>query len=100
MLEQGVYLPPSAFEAWFVSAAHDQAAIDAGSGGPATRRRSSSRSHRPTLGALSMVEHTVVHLLRHGEVHNPEGVLYGRLPGYRLSDRGRRHGRAHRRAPG
>ncbi len=31
---------------------------------------------------------TVVHLLRHGEVHNPEGVLYGRLPGYRLSDRG------------
>lgn len=37
-----------------------------------------------------MVEHTVVHLLRHGEVHNPEGVLYGRLPDYRLSDRGRR----------
>ena len=32
---------------------------------------------------------TVVHLLRHGEVHNPEGVLYGRLPGYRLSETGR-----------
>ena len=32
---------------------------------------------------------TTVHLLRHGEVHNPEGVLYGRLEGYRLSDRGR-----------
>ncbi|MBE1878625.1 histidine phosphatase family protein [Myceligenerans pegani] len=31
---------------------------------------------------------TTVHLLRHGEVHNPEGVLYGRLPGYRLSERG------------
>jgi broad specificity phosphatase PhoE len=28
---------------------------------------------------------TVVHLLRHGEVHNPDGVLYGRLPGFRLS---------------
>ena len=28
---------------------------------------------------------TTVHLLRHGEVHNPEKVLYGRLPGYRLS---------------
>lgn len=27
MLEAGVYLPPSAFEAWFVSAAHDDAAI-------------------------------------------------------------------------
>jgi broad specificity phosphatase PhoE len=31
---------------------------------------------------------TVVHLLRHGEVFNPEGILYGRLPGYRLSDSG------------
>ena len=28
MLESGVYLPPSAFEAWFVSAAHDDAAMD------------------------------------------------------------------------
>jgi broad specificity phosphatase PhoE len=31
---------------------------------------------------------TVVHLLRHGEVFNPAGVLYGRLPGFRLSDDG------------
>lgn len=31
---------------------------------------------------------TTIHLMRHGEVHNPEGVLYGRLPGYHLSDRG------------
>ncbi|MGH3985655.1 MAG: histidine phosphatase family protein [Pseudonocardiaceae bacterium] len=31
---------------------------------------------------------TVVHLLRHGEVHNPDGILYGRLPGFRLSDVG------------
>ncbi|MFG1696997.1 histidine phosphatase family protein [Nonomuraea sp. NPDC049309] len=36
-----------------------------------------------------MAETTVVHLLRHGEVHNPEGVLYGRLPGYHLSETGR-----------
>jgi glutamate-1-semialdehyde 2,1-aminomutase len=28
MLSAGVYLPPSSFEAWFVSAAHDDAAID------------------------------------------------------------------------
>jgi len=34
-------------------------------------------------------ELTVVHLLRHGEVHNPQGVLYGRLPDYHLSDLGR-----------
>jgi broad specificity phosphatase PhoE len=32
---------------------------------------------------------TVVHLLRHGEVFNPEKILYGRLPGYRLSELGR-----------
>ena len=31
---------------------------------------------------------TRVHLLRHGEVHNPSGVLYGCLPGYHLSERG------------
>jgi broad specificity phosphatase PhoE len=31
---------------------------------------------------------TTVHLLRHGEVFNPDRVLYGRLPGYRLSDDG------------
>jgi broad specificity phosphatase PhoE len=31
---------------------------------------------------------TVVHLLRHGEVFNPAAVLYGRLPGFRLSDAG------------
>jgi broad specificity phosphatase PhoE len=33
---------------------------------------------------------TVVHLMRHGEVHNPTGVLYGRMPGFGLSDAGRR----------
>ena len=31
---------------------------------------------------------TTVHLLRHGEVHNPEGVLYGRMDGFHLSDLG------------
>jgi broad specificity phosphatase PhoE len=31
----------------------------------------------------------VVHLLRHGEVYNPDKVLYGRLPGFRLSEAGR-----------
>ena len=34
------------------------------------------------------VAKTVVHLLRHGEVHNPDGVLYGRIAGFRLSERG------------
>lgn len=29
-----------------------------------------------------------LHFVRHGEVDNPEGILYGRLPGYALSDTG------------
>ena len=33
---------------------------------------------------------TVVHVMRHGEVENPKGVLYGRLPGYHLSELGHR----------
>jgi len=32
----------------------------------------------------------VVHLVRHGHVHNPEGVLYGRMPEFRLSAAGER----------
>ena len=32
---------------------------------------------------------TIVHLLRHGEVHNPGGVLYGRSDGFHLSDLGK-----------
>ena len=39
-------------------------------------------------GIPELPEITVVHLMRHGEVHNPEGVLYGRLPGYHLSELG------------
>jgi broad specificity phosphatase PhoE len=29
-----------------------------------------------------------IHLTRHGEVFNPQGILYGRMPGYGLSERG------------
>ncbi|MCB9416209.1 MAG: histidine phosphatase family protein [Mycolicibacterium sp.] len=32
---------------------------------------------------------TIVHVMRHGEVHNPAQILYGRLPDYHLSERGR-----------
>ncbi|MFM1826023.1 MAG: hypothetical protein RLZZ37_658 [Actinomycetota bacterium] len=35
-----------------------------------------------------MAKKTQVHVLRHGEVFNPEKILYGRLPGYKLSDLG------------
>lgn len=36
-----------------------------------------------------MSDTTIVHLLRHGEVENPRGVIYGRLPEYHLSANGR-----------
>src|SRR5712691_4936205 len=34
-------------------------------------------------------DRSVVHLVRHGEVDNPRGVLYGRMPGFHLSEDGR-----------
>jgi len=37
---------------------------------------------------------TIVHVLRHGEVHNPAKVLYGRLPGFHLSELGRQMAKA------
>ena len=37
---------------------------------------------------MSETPDTIVHLLRHGEVHNPDGVLYGRRDGFHLSDLG------------
>ena len=41
-----------------------------------------------------MSDTTVVHLLRHGEVDNPQGIIYGRLPNYHLSAAGRAMARA------
>ena len=43
---------------------------------------------------MSAPVRTTVHVMRHGEVFNPEKVLYGRLPGYNLSDRGRAQARS------
>ncbi|AFR47571.1 MULTISPECIES: histidine phosphatase family protein [Gordonia] len=37
--------------------------------------------------------HTIVHMMRHGEVDNPDGILYGRLPGFRLSADGQAQAR-------
>ena len=33
---------------------------------------------------------TTIHFIRHGQVHNPDHILYERLPGFHLSQRGRR----------
>ncbi len=37
---------------------------------------------------------STVHVLRHGEVENPEKILYGRQPGWRLSERGQEMAKA------
>jgi len=37
---------------------------------------------------------TIVHLMRHGEVHNPQKLLYGKLPGYQLSVLGQQMSKA------
>jgi broad specificity phosphatase PhoE len=41
-----------------------------------------------------MAETTTVHVMRHGEVHNPAKILYGRLNGFRLSERGQAQAKA------
>ncbi|MDP9235721.1 MAG: histidine phosphatase family protein [Actinomycetota bacterium] len=37
---------------------------------------------------------TTVHLVRHGQVENPRGIIYGRLPGFHLSEVGTRQAEA------
>lgn len=45
---------------------------------------------QPPPPKLCTVPADLVHLVRHGEVENPSGVLYGRIPGFGLSARGHR----------
>ena len=40
------------------------------------------------------MSHTIIHLVRHGLVHNPNEVFYGRLPRYRLGEEGERQAEA------
>jgi broad specificity phosphatase PhoE len=49
---------------------------------------SASTTGMPADGTADAPTLTVVHLMRHGEVHNPQKLLYGRLEGYRLSGLG------------
>jgi broad specificity phosphatase PhoE len=46
--------------------------------------------HRIAKSTLEPVPASLIHLVRHGEVHNPTKVLYGRIPGFGLSDLGHR----------
>ena len=52
---------------------------------PASTRRRAPAALRivgATSEARSRMENSVVHLVRHGQVHNPDGVLYGRTDWY------------------
>lgn len=35
-------------------------------------------------------EHVVIYFVRHGQVNNPERIAYGRMPGFHLSDEGKK----------
>jgi broad specificity phosphatase PhoE len=48
-----------------------------------------SRTLERDLPAAASGDTTVVHLVRHGLVYNPDGILYGRLPDFHLSAAGR-----------
>ncbi len=87
MLANGVYLPPSSFESWFVSTAHDERAIQKIA--DALRRRP-GRLRRPRRDERlpENKDITVVHVMRHGEVENPDGIPRP-AASYHLSELGR-----------
>jgi len=47
MLDAGVYLPPSAFEAWFVGAAHDEAALSRIADALPSAAKAAAQAERP-----------------------------------------------------
>jgi glutamate-1-semialdehyde 2,1-aminomutase len=54
MLDRGVYLPPSAYEAWFLSAAHDDAALSAiAEALPAAARAAAATPARPAADSAA-----------------------------------------------
>jgi broad specificity phosphatase PhoE len=46
--------------------------------------------YTPAKSTLEPVPASLIHLVRHGEVYNPTKVLYGRIPGFGLSELGHR----------
>ena len=51
LLDHGVYAPPSAFEAWFVSAAHDEVALDRIAEALPHAARAAAAARAPEVGA-------------------------------------------------
>ena len=79
MLAAGVYLPPSAFESWFVSAALDDAALRADRRGPAAGARSAAAAGRRKTHEHTTVVHRAA--ARRGVQPRPDPVrAAARLP--------------------
>ncbi|MGW6026013.1 glutamate-1-semialdehyde 2,1-aminomutase [Streptomyces sp. NPDC055099] len=53
MLSQGVYLPPSAFESWFVSTAHDERAVERIAAALPAAARAAAEATEPTTEATA-----------------------------------------------
>ena len=88
LLDAGIYPPCSAFETWFVSTALDEAAFDRIAAALPVAARAAAEAQ------AALTDRTIVHVMRHGEVYNPDKILYGRLPDYHLSDKGRAQAQA------
>lgn len=65
------------------------AATESAASGEPIRSSTAARARAEPPHAVDEHVETIVHVLRHGEVHNPKGILYGRLPGFSLSVTGR-----------
>jgi broad specificity phosphatase PhoE len=61
-----------------------------GAPAPAALEPAPTAALPPDAAAQTSARETTLHLVRHGEVHNPTKVMYGRLPGFRLSAHGER----------
>jgi glutamate-1-semialdehyde 2,1-aminomutase len=56
MLARGVYLPPSAYEAWFVGATHDDEAVERIADALPHAARAAAAVHAPELDAPATAE--------------------------------------------
>ena len=100
MLARGVYLPPSAFEAWFVNARARRRGARPGARGAARRRprRGGGRRRRGPVSRRERARRPSSTCSGTARCTTPTRILYGRLPGFRLSDAGEAMARDGRRA--
>ena len=99
MLDQGVYLPPSPFEAWFVSAAHDDEAVERIAAAlPAAARAAatalsdrappvSARPRQPTAMQMMPAAIAAAAMRRRARVPSPSSLRPSSTPASTLTSR-------------